>query len=168
LVDQHAAAERIRYERYAKKMADPLVGITELLVPMNIDFSNHEMIMITPYIETLEKFGLKIEPSSPSSFFIRTIPSWFPKGSEIVYAETIIRTLMEQKPLSIGIIMDELAILLACKHSIKANRFINASEVQTLLSDLSECEHPQTCPHGRPIMVKIDALDIEKWFRRVV
>ncbi len=168
LLDQHAAAERIRYERYLLKMGSPTHEVTDLLIPLAIDFSNHEALLIQPYISELNAFGLTIEQSTLSTFAIKTIPAWFPKDYELVYAESVIRTLLAEKPLTIGKIMNELAILLACKHSIKANRYINPTEVKTLLQDLALCQNPHTCPHGRPILVKIPQYDIEKWFKRVM
>lgn len=168
LIDQHAAAERIRYENYLKKMSEDYHQSKELMIPFNLHFSNSESLIIEKYINDLKTFGLEIEPSSQSSYFVRSVPSWFPLDKEMDYAEMVIRTLMNEKPLSISFIIDELAILLACKHSIKANRYINKTEIDTLLSDLSKCNNPHTCPHGRPIMVKINHLDIEKWFKRVM
>ena len=167
LIDQHAAAERIRYERYLRNMSQPIAMVKELIVPLNLNFSNHEVVLIEPYIQVLKAFGLEIEPSGKSSYFIRSIPTWFPEGFEVLYSESVIRTLIDEKPLSVASIRNELAILLACKHSIKANRFIDNREVKTLLEDLAECDNPHTCPHGRPIMVKFEQLEIEKWFKRV-
>lgn len=168
LIDQHAAAERIRYERYIVKMSENHHTSKELMIPYNLHFSNSESIIINNYLTELKAFGLEIEPSSQSSYFIRSVPAWFPTNEELVYAEAVIRTLMNEKPLSIASIIDELAILLACKHSIKANRYINQAEIDTLIKDISQCKNPHTCPHGRPIMVKINHLDIEKWFKRVM
>jgi DNA mismatch repair protein MutL len=167
LIDQHAAAERIRYERYLRNMSQPIAMVKELMVPLNLNFSNHEVVLIEPYIQVLKSFGLEIEQSGKSSYFIRSIPTWFPDGFEVLYSESVIRTLIDEKPLSVASIRNELAILLACKHSIKANRFIDNREVKTLLEDLAECDNPHTCPHGRPIMVKFEQLEIEKWFKRV-
>ncbi len=168
LVDQHAAAERIRYERYLDKMGKPAVTTKDLMIPFNLHFSNSESLLVEPYLEVLKAFGLMLEASGKTSYFVRAIPGWFPVDFELEYAETVIRTLIAEKPLSIEIIIDELAILLACKHSIKANRYIHKGEIDTLMNDLSKCKNPHTCPHGRPIMVKIDHLDIEKWFKRVM
>ena len=168
LIDQHAAAERIRYENYLKKMSENHHSTKELIIPFNLHFSNSESLIIDGYLDALKSFGLEIDASSQSSFFIRTVPTWFPINEEMVYAETVIRTLMDEKPLSIASIINDLAILLACKHSIKANRYINKTEVETLMKDLSQCQNPHTCPHGRPIMVRINHLDIEKWFKRVM
>lgn len=167
LLDQHAAAERIRYERYRKKMGEPSAEFYDLLVPFNLDFSLHEAPEIQELLPLLKDFGILLSPSGAQSFFLRSVPVWFPEGQEEDCAETVVRTALEGKDLRAEPVRDELAKLLACKRSIKANRYINALEVATLLADLDSCENPYTCPHGRPILVKIGLRDIEKWFKRV-
>jgi DNA mismatch repair protein MutL len=168
LVDQHAAAERIRYERYIQKMGDPHPAFFDLLLPFNLDFSNSEAGLIQAHLADLAAFGLNLTPSGTQSFFLHSVPAWFPSGLEEIYAETVIRLAVEGKNPTTAEVRDELAKLLACKHSIKANRFINADEVQTLMRDLSHCQNPFTCPHGRPVVIRLPLHDIEKWFKRVM
>lgn len=168
LMDQHAAAERIRYERYSKKMGEPNPEYYDLLVPFNLDFSNHEAIQIEAHLSELKDFGITLTLSGSQSFFINSVPVWFPHGFEELYVEEVIRTLLEGKNPSIASVRDELAKRLACKHSIKANHYLNEGEVKTLVHDLKECINPYTCPHGRPVVVRLPLLDIEKWFRRVM
>ena len=167
LLDQHAAAERIRYERYRRKMGEPDPGFYDLLVPFNLDFALHEAPEIQELLPVLKTFGIVLSPSGTTSFFLRSVPAWFPAGEEEANAETVVRTALEGKDLRAAEVRDELAKLLACKRSIKANRYINAGEVFALLADLRACENPYTCPHGRPVLVKIGLRDVEKWFKRV-
>lgn len=167
LLDQHAAAERIRYERYRRKMGEPAPAFYDLLVPFNLDFALHEAPEIQELLPRLKEFGIALSPSGSTSFFLRSVPAWFPSGEEEACAETVVRTALEGKDIRTEEVRDELAKLLACKRSIKANRYINATEVGTLLADLGACENPYTCPHGRPILVKIGLRDVEKWFKRV-
>lgn len=168
LVDQHAAAERIRYERYLSKMSQPKPGIYDLLVPFLLEFTVNETLLIEPHLTELNEFGLDLESAGPRSFHLRSVPEWFPQGFETLYAEEVIRLVIEGKRLNVADIRNEIAILLACKHSIKANHFIDHIEVDAILTDLGRCNNPFTCPHGRPIFVKITLQDIEKWFKRVV
>jgi DNA mismatch repair protein MutL len=168
LVDQHAAAERIRYERYAQKMSDPNPQYYDLLIPFNIDFSNHEAIQIQKRLAEISAFGITLTPSGTQSFFINSVPAWFPHGFEELYAEEVIRLAVEGKNPTAIDVRDELAKLLACKHSIKANHYINEGEVKTLMHDLKQCKNPYTCPHGRPVVVRLPLYDIEKWFKRVM
>lgn len=168
LVDQHAAAERVRYERYFKKMSEPNQQYYDLLVPFNIDFSNHESIEIQKRLPEIAAFGITLTASGTQSFFINSVPAWFPHGFEELYAEEVIRLAIEGKNPTASDVRDELAKLLACKHSIKANHFINEGEVNTLMHDLKLCQNPYTCPHGRPVVVRLPLYDIEKWFKRVM
>lgn len=168
LIDQHAAAERVRYERYIQRMGDPNPQYYDLLVPFNLDFSNHEAIQIESHLSEIKSFGITLTPSGTQSYFINSVPAWFPHGFEELYAEEVIRLILEGKNPSIAAVRDELAKRLACKQSIKANHYLNEGEVKTLVHDLKQCINPYTCPHGRPVVVRLPLLDIEKWFRRVM
>ncbi|MCK7484831.1 MAG: hypothetical protein MZU97_04265 [Bacillus subtilis] len=101
------------------------------------------------------------------SYFVRSVPDWFPQGSELAYLDGFVRSILENKPLDRADVIDNLAVLLACKHSLKANHFVNVAEAEQLLAQLHLCEYPFTCPHGRPVIVKISLRDIEKWFKRI-
>jgi DNA mismatch repair protein MutL len=101
-MDQHAAAERIRYERYLWKMADPQRQFYDLLIPFNLDFSPGEAMEISQNASVLAEFGLSLTPSGTQSFFLRTVPVWFPSGMEEIYAETVIRTVLAGKDLRVA------------------------------------------------------------------
>jgi DNA mismatch repair protein MutL len=168
LLDQHAGAERIRYERYLKRMSSPEKNEYQLLVPMKIELSSSEVIQLHQYLPEIEKFGIIIKNDTESSFIITQIPAWFPRGYEVIYTEAVLMTFIEEKALSVEMIRDELAKLLSCKHSLKANAYISKFEAEQLLHDLYSCENPYTCPHGRPILVHMDQYEIDKWFKRVL
>ncbi|MFA6648578.1 MAG: DNA mismatch repair endonuclease MutL [Candidatus Izemoplasmatales bacterium] len=168
LIDQHAAAERIRYENYIKRMSNPKRSYYDLLVPFNVDFSNHDAIQISDHLSEITDFGITLTPSGTQSFFINSVPTWFPLGMEEAYTEEVIKLVLNHFDLSVTSVRDELAKRLACKHSIKANHFINQDEIQTMMRELNQCLNPHTCPHGRPIIVKITLYEIEKMFKRVM
>jgi len=168
LVDQHAAAERIRYENYILHMSHPQKTYYDLLIPFNLDFSNHDVILINDHMAEISAFGIILSPSGNQSFFINSVPSWFPKGLEEAYTEEVINLVLESLDLNVATVRDELAKRLACKQSIKANHYVNDGEVQTIMHDLRQCNNPHTCPHGRPIIVKISLREIEKMFKRVM
>lgn len=167
LVDQHAAAERIRYERYQHVMAKRHTESQTLLVPLQLDLSKDVMVQLEGHQDALYAFGL-VGHIEGSRFFIDQIPTWFFPGYELVYAEAVIMTLIEEKTLTSDAIIDDLAKLLACKHSLKANHYITEVEAMRLLEDLRHCERPYTCPHGRPIIVTFKVQEIERWFNRVI
>ncbi|MBI9009484.1 MAG: DNA mismatch repair endonuclease MutL [Tenericutes bacterium] len=166
LVDQHAAAERIRYERYIAKMSNT-TGSQELLVPITLHLSNDISLRLVDYLDKLNEFGIKATIED-NQIIITQVPIWFVKNYELVYSESVIMKLIEETDLSSEVIIDDLAKLLACKHSLKANHFISKTEADILIQDLRKCLRPYTCPHGRPIIVKVSIDQIERLFNRVM
>lgn len=166
LMDQHAAAERIRYERYLSKMASPKPNYYELLVPIKLTLSNHEVILLERYLQDLRQFGIELQLHN-DFYEITQVPAWFPRGMEVVYTEAVCRYLFEMQSFTIASIRDDLAKLLSCKHSLKANQYVSKENADELLKNLNLCIHPYTCPHGRPILIELHNHEIEKWFSRV-
>jgi len=169
LLDQHAAAERIRYESYVERMSRPTADVYELLVPMHLDLSNEQALLVDEAIvQKLMGFGIKLSQKSATGFLINSVPSWFPKGYEVSYTETIVSKFSAGQDIDKKMVRDELAKLLSCKHSLKANKYVNHAEAESLVHNLRDCKNPYTCLHGRPILVLIAIGDIEKWFKRIM
>ena len=168
MIDQHAAQERINYERYKEKLGKPLNKGQDLLLPLTFEFTQKEALFIESHQKDLEKVGLFFEPFGLNSYVIRSYPTWFPKG----YEEETIREMVEQiiidGSISIEHIRDEAAILMACKGSIKANEYLTLDDMNRLIEDLRKTKDPFTCPHGRPIIVHISSYELEKMFKRVM
>jgi DNA mismatch repair protein MutL len=167
LLDQHAAAERIRYERYLSKWLKKDLETNELLLPLNIEISNDLLIRLKDHLDEFLKFGVDLEIKD-TFVLVKKMPNWFPEGYEEIYIESMIMSLLENDFTSKESLIDDLAKLLACKHSLKANHYISSLEANQLLSDLRKCKRPYTCPHGRPIIVDINMNAIEHWFNRVI
>ncbi|MFP4477986.1 MAG: DNA mismatch repair endonuclease MutL [Candidatus Izemoplasmatales bacterium] len=167
LVDQHAAAERIRYERYIKEMQVNNQAYKNTLVPLQMDYSSDVLERVKEYQEDIEALGIDLE-FHDHYLLVKQVPYWFPESYDDVYMEAIIDGFLEERPRSKKALIDDLAILLACKHSLKANHYITESEANHLIEDLRKCQKPYTCPHGRPILVKIEHQRIEHWFNRVI
>jgi len=167
LFDQHAAAERIRYEKYLNQMSLRNNQVSVLLTPLELELGNDISLAITDYLDDIKNLGVKLEVSNNQILILET-PNWFPKGFEEIYVETIIQAFLEGKEVVKNAFIDDLAKLLACKHSLKANHFITKLEADELLKALRKCEKPHTCPHGRPIFVEISIGQIEHWFNRVI
>lgn len=167
LLDQHAAAERIRYERYLARMSRSVEQGRDLLIPMSLEFSTEETLRLNARLNELETIGFHLSKIGERAFHVQSIPVWIPDDLIQEAAEELCRQAIDGESLDAGKAVDRLAILLACKHSLKANRFVSAAEAAALLDDLSRCEQPYTCPHGRPILVKIPHSDVERWFKRI-
>lgn len=168
LIDQHAAQERIKYEYFREKVGQVERELQELLVPITLQFSTDEYMKIQEHKDTLAKTGIFLEEFGGNSYIIRSHPQWFPKGYEKETIEEIIQQLLEMKKIDIQKLFEDVAIMMSCKGSIKANRFLRNDEIQALLDELRLTEDPFTCPHGRPIIVHFSTYEIEKMFKRVM
>lgn len=168
LIDQHAAHERINYERYFDMFGKPEEASQELLVPITLEFTALEAAKLSDKLPQLEQAGVFLEPFGGTSFLVRAYPHWLPKGDEQAIVEEMIEWLMnEKKQVDIGKLREKAAIMCSCKASIKANQSIGTLEIETLLDRLAACRNPYTCPHGRPIVVSFSTYELEKMFKRV-
>ncbi len=168
IIDQHAAAERIRYENYYKKMAGVKIETYELLIPITLDLSNQEVIALKDYFDLLKPLGIELAININNTVDIIKVPTWFVEGYERIYTEEIVRFVLEGKDIGIMSVKDSLAKSLSCKHSIKANKYLSKNEIEKLFYDLENCQNPYTCPHGRPTIIKFTQTEIEKLFLRIM
>lgn len=164
MLDQHAAHERVRFEMYMEKFKNNEVSVQMLIEPILMDLSPSDMAITVKNIDVFERFGFIVEEFGHKNISIRGVPNTFgnPESQRFIYE--IIDNLDK-----IGNIYDtkydEIAEI-ACKSAIKANDKIGYQEAVELINQLKECENPYTCPHGRPVMVKMSKYDIEKMFKR--
>lgn len=168
MIDQHAAAERIRYEQYFSRMSSVKIESYDLLIPITLDLSNQEVFQLKDNFDIFAKLGIKFEINQTQTIDIKSVPTWFAEGYEAIYTEEIVKYVLDGKDVTVGEIIDSLAKSLSCKHSIKANKFINKNEIDKLLKDLDACINPYTCPHGRPTIIQLSQSDIEKMFKRIM
>lgn len=168
LIDQHAAAERINYEKILKALENNDNIGYDLLVPFNLEFSPSDCLLINESMGIINNLGIGLEEFGNNSYVVRTIPIWIFRGKEQEFVEEIITQIISGKKTTKVEFLNSLAKSLACKKSIKANEYHSAIEIEYLLEDLKNTSNPFTCPHGRPIIIKFDKYEIEKWFKRVV
>ena len=168
LMDQHAAAERINYEYYLDVLSNPTNASSLMLIPLHLEFTASEMISIKENLEILLNLGFKLEQASPTSFFVREYPMWLHVDDCEDFIRNILYNAYRDKQFTIEKYRDRLAAEIACKASIKANHAIKKEEIDTLLDKLRKCKNPYTCPHGRPTIIKITTLELEKMFKRVM
>ena len=167
LMDQHAAAERIRYEKYIEALTNPSSVSQELLIPAIIEVTKEEKIFIDNNIQKFEKLGITLESSGAQSYYLRSVPMWV-IGDSITVTEEMIKYIVEKNTIDLKAIRDELAKTISCKGAIKANRNLETDEINSLVAQLSLCKNPFTCPHGRPTIISITQKEIEKLFLRVM
>lgn len=167
LIDQHAAKERCNYEFFKKKLGSPTNDSASLLFPMTIELSNNEFIILKQHFEILEKMGFTIEEFGVNSIIIKSHPVWLTKGKELDSTRHIIEAIIEcEKNFSVEKFNEKVATLMSCKQAIKANENITIGEMEHLIDDLSKCDNPFNCPHGRPTIIFYSNYDLEKLFKR--
>ncbi len=168
LVDQHAAQERINYEIILKRFEEKQFNFQQLLIPITLEISSSDSIDLNQAIESFLKVGIKLESFGIDIIKVVEIDNFYLKSGNL---ESDILNLLsyfnEHKKIKFDKIYEGVAIMMACKSSIKAHDYINHSEIQSLLQELNKCEFPYTCPHGRPIIVNITNYEIQKLFKRV-
>ncbi|WP_078391430.1 DNA mismatch repair endonuclease MutL [Shouchella patagoniensis] len=168
LIDQHAAQERIKYEYFHKKLAEPLAQTQELIVPITLELTTRETLLINESKEKLEAVGLFLEEFGKNTFMVRSHPTWFPSGEEESTIREMFEQLLDMRTINIQDLREEAAILMSCKAAIKANRHLRHDEIFQLLETLRRCSEPYTCPHGRPIIIHFSTYELEKMFKRVM
>lgn len=168
IIDQHAAQERIKYEYFREKVGQVESELQEMLVPLTFEYSPDETIKILEHQQRLEEVGVFLEPFGINSFIARSHPQWFPKGMEKEIIEEMIEQLLTMKKVDIKKLREEAAIMMSCKASIKANHYLQMSEIRALLDTLRKSSDPFTCPHGRPIIIHYSTYEMEKMFKRVM
>lgn len=168
MIDQHAAQERIKYEFFKEKLGKTINQSQELLIPLTFEFSKKEAIFIEHHKETFEQVGLFLEKFGSQTYIVRSHPTWFPKGLEDEIIRDMVDQIVKGEKIDIKLIREEVAILMSCKRSIKANHYLNNDDMFNLLEDLRKTTDPFTCPHGRPIIIHFTSYELEKMFKRVM
>lgn len=166
IIDQHAAAERINYEKYLKAMSQDEKEVISPLIPISIDMASNDYIIVRQHLDLLERFGIVMEEFGSNTFIVRTHPTWFREGYEKESLMKILELVATKEEFSKEKFIEKTAITLACRMSIKANDYINLDEMEYLLDTLRKCENPFTCPHGRPTIITYTRYDLEKMFKR--
>ena len=169
LIDQHAAQERINYDKYLKALKEEKTTTVAPLFPINIELNSSDFLTIKEHMELLNSLGFLIEEFGLNTFIIKEHPTWLKEGYEEESIHKIFDTII-----SIGDRFDRvkfnehIAITLACKMSIKANTRISTEAQEEILTELVNTDNPYNCPHGRPTIIKFTIYDLEKMFKRAM
>ena len=167
IIDQHAAAERINYEKVLKLLKETNTPL-DLLIPVKIELSTPEFLIVKENFDLIKSYGFEIEEFGLNTVIIRSHPSWI----ETTIAEECIRKVIdifsENKKFDFDLFVWRMASTMACRMSIKANDYISYDDQLWLLNELRKCENPFTCPHGRPTIITYTKSDLEKLFKRTL
>lgn len=169
LIDQHAAQERVNYERYLNALRKKEVTTTYLLIPITIELSASDFLTLKANLHILTDMGFILEEFGVNTYVVKAHPTWILQDYEEESIRKIIDLVIDIKdkfdPIKFN---DHLAATLACKMSIKANMRISHEAQQELLNELVMCDNPYNCPHGRPTIIKFSIYDLERMFKRVM
>ena len=165
IIDQHTAHERIRYEEIMNEMKKKELKIQPLLTPIRVDFSLQDAETILEKLEEYKKIGFLLEYINDGSFVIREVPVFI----EIKKVKEIVIDFLNQiknQNLPDEKIYDILAKCVSCKSAIKKGDQLSSHLISEILNRLGYCKEPFRCPHGRPTLIKLDRLYLDKLFKR--
>ena len=173
VMDQHAAKERVNYEIVREKMSNRDNKSMDLLVPITIEFSNDEYIILKENLSMLTDMGFNIEEFGINSIIIKSHPIWLQSSIwvhngelETVIKELIDMVIKREKNFDLDRFYDHISATVACKMSVKANTILTMEEMEEIVKDLRKCKNPFNCPHGRPTVIYYSKEELEKLFKR--
>jgi DNA mismatch repair protein MutL len=166
LIDQHAAHERILYEKIMKSAQQPIAR-QQLLQPLAIELGTQLAGLIAEHIDTLNKSGFEIEPFGEGSHLLRAVPAFMGRQDPQRLLEEVAAGLADRTDL-VGKAREDAMVTMICKRlAIKGGQVLSVAEQRELLRQLEGCDNPRSCPHGRPTMLHLSAAALEKQFGRL-
>jgi len=166
IIDQHAAHERVMYEKLRKKVLNKQVNKQMLMIPEILELKNFEIQSINENKEMFENAGFEFEEFGENSIKISAVPSEIKDAKP---REVFVEMLDDLKPLNNYTgdqKSEEFIYRMACRAAVKANMVLEKQEIESLISQMMELENPFTCPHGRPTAIKFTKSELEKKFKR--
>lgn len=165
LIDQHAAAERINYEKILKQMNEKQV-IVDLLIPIKIELRPDEFILARERFDILKKYGFDVDEFGFDSIIIRTHPSWVPEDRAEAIIRKIVDIIIDKGEFDFDKFVWRIAATTACRMSVMANTYISKEDEEWILENIRYCDNPFTCPHGRPTIITYSRYELERLFKR--
>ena len=168
IMDQHAAHEKVNYERLMKNFKEKEIYSQRLEPPMVVTVSMMEAEALERYRDAFAGLGFTIESFGGNEYCIREVPAnLYGIGERDLFMELLDAVSQENGTMDTEVIASKIATM-ACKMSIKGNQRVSLMEVEHLLDELMKLENPYQCPHGRPTIIKMSKYEIDKKFKRIV
>jgi DNA mismatch repair protein MutL len=169
IIDQHAAHERVAFEKLCQQMEAREVQKQSLLIPQTVELSGGEAMLLEKKIAVLNQLGFDVEPFGANTYAITAVPALLPEGDYRQVVRQMMAELAEvDKSNKLRQHLEERLATIACHSVIRANRKLAMSEMRALLNQLDEIDFATQCPHGRPVLLEFSRDDLEKMFKRVV
>ncbi|MCX6009545.1 MAG: DNA mismatch repair endonuclease MutL [Chloroflexi bacterium] len=164
LIDQHAAHERVLFEKILAQRSQHKIEIQGLLEPVNIELSPKQEEVLKTKGELLTEFGFNLEPFGARSYLLRAVPAIMKEGNLAEAVRTLLDSLaVEEEPSKRE---ENIAQSVACHSAVKAGKSLTAEEMRELIKQLEQTKQSRTCPHGRPTMIHLSSRQLEKEFGR--
>jgi len=165
LIDQHAAHERVLFERYLAQKAASIPSQT-LLEPVTVELPPATARLLEDQISLLQGLGFHVEPFGPGTFIVRGVPTLLLGMSPAAALRVLIEDFEEDETPLAGVIEEKMIARICKRAAVKAGQVLSGEEQTALLSDLEACQSPRTCPHGRPTMIHLSVELLERQFGR--
>ena len=165
LIDQHAAAERINYEKILKQMKEKPI-IIDLLIPIKLELRKDEFILAKERLSLLEEYGFSSEEFGKNTIIIRSHPAWIPEDKAEHIIRGLVDLIIEKGEFDFDQFIWRMAATTACRMSVMANTYISPEDEEWILENIRYCDNPFTCPHGRPTIITYTKYELEKLFKR--
>lgn len=167
-VDQHAAHERILYDKLEKDFKEKKTAMQSLLIPYTFSVTTAEYNIIHEFIPTLYDLGFELQSFGDNTFALKSVPLRCGDMNISDFLTTLLSDITNKRTVdNLSIFKDKL-MQNACKSAIKGDMNISNEEIKTLVLDMQKSNVVLYCPHGRPIVIKISKSEVEKWFKRIV
>jgi DNA mismatch repair protein MutL len=169
IIDQHAAHERIFFEKFRHQLIAGEVQKQSLLIPQTIELTAGELLLLENTLPLVERLGFLLEPFGPDSYAITAVPALLPEGDYRSIVQRMVAELAElESSDKLRQHLEERLATMACHSVIRANRRLEMSEMRALLCELDEVDFATQCPHGRPVLIQFGSDDLDRLFKRVV
>ena len=168
LIDQHAAHERVMFEKFMQQFKDKKIHVQNLLSPLMLELSALESNTAFENIPLLRECGIEIEDFGKNTFIIRSLPSVFARQQDKKIVADIISELSNNELKTLTTLKEERIAMAACRSAVKAHDMLEMPEMYKIMQELFSCSNPYSCPHGRPTMINYTIYDLEKKFKRRV
>jgi DNA mismatch repair protein MutL len=168
IIDQHVAHERVLFERILKQRAAQKVESQRLLIPLVLELSPAQQVIFAEIADELAHNGFEAEPFGARSIAVKVAPA----GVDAAQVEHMLHELLDQisreeQSLNLEKIRSRIAASIACHAAIKVNMPLEQNKMDWLLAELAKTDHPMSCPHGRPVVLRYSVKDIQKAFKRI-
>ena len=168
LLDQHAAHERVLFERMLKQLEQGAAPSQRLLIPATLELEARDAAFVRENLATFQRMGIGLSEFGPKAFLVDALPPWLPARVDLrqVFRDVLDEVRAGGASLSKLRLGEDAVATTVCRHAVKAHDPLSIAELESLLRELRACDLPYTCPHGRPTMIQLSYAELEKKFGR--